>query len=256
MNIFVLIKQVPDTESKIQIDASGASINTDKIKWIINPYDELAIEEALQLRDAVGGSVTVFSLGSEKVDEALRSALAMGADIAVRIDPGNRKLDGLSLAKLLAGELQKEAFDLIIAGCRAVDDDNSIVGPAVAQYLNIPHISMVIDLEVSDGRISCTRTVEGGNLVLESSLPALITTQQGINAPRFPSLRGSMLAKKKNIETRTISETENSTIKPMVSTIAMRLSPQRTAGRIIEGDNVKNQAAELVRLLKQEIKVF
>ncbi len=172
MEIAVLLKQVPATESLIEIADDGASIKTDGINWVMNPYDEMAVEEALQIRDAVGGAVTVFSLGPEKAVEALRTALAMGADTAVRIDPEEKLLDGLATAKVLAGELKKGAFELVVAGHRAVDDDNFQVGPAVAELMGMAHISMVIDQEISDGTIRCTRTIDGGPTASNSASEA------------------------------------------------------------------------------------
>lgn len=256
MEIAVLLKQVPATESLIEIADDGTTIKTDGINWVMNPYDELAVEEALQIRDEAGGTVTVFSLGPEKAVEALRTALAMGADTAVRIDPEGNALDGLGAAKVLAGELKKGAFDLIVAGHRAVDDDNFQVGPAVAEFMGIPHISMVVKQDVADGRIRCTRTIDGGTLVLETALPALITTQRGLNDPRYASLPGIMKAKKKPIDTRPLSETGTDPGDPMMQTIALRLPPQRTAGRIIEGEGAADKAAALVKALREEVKVI
>jgi electron transfer flavoprotein beta subunit len=137
-----------------------------------------------------------------------------------------------------------------------VDDDNFQVGPAVAELMSIPHISMVIDQEVADGKIRCTRTVDGGSLVLEAALPALITTQRGLNEPRYASLPGIMKAKKKPIDTRPLSETGTDPGDPLVTTVAMRLPPQRTAGRIIEGDTAADKAAALVKALREEAKVI
>jgi electron transfer flavoprotein beta subunit len=256
VEIAVLLKQVPATESLIEIADDGTAIKTDGINWVMNPYDEMAVEEALQIRDAAGGSVTVFSLGPEKSVEALRTALAMGADVAVRIDPEDKVLDGLATAKVLAGELQKGDYDLVITGHRAVDDDNFQVGPAVAEFMSIPHISMVINQDVADGGIRCTRTIEGGTLVLETALPALITTQRGLNEPRYASLPGIMKAKKKPIDTRSLSETGTDPGDPMVTTMAMRLPPQRTAGRMIEGESAADKAAALVKALREEAKVL
>ena len=256
MEIAVLLKQVPATESLIEIADGEAAIKTDGINWVMNPYDELAVEEALQIRDAEGGSVTVLTLGPWKAVEALRTALAMGADTAVRVDPEDRQLDGLGTAKVLAGELQKGSFDLIIAGHRAVDDDNFQVGPAVAELMQIPHISMVIQQEIADGKIRCTRTVDGGTLVVEAALPALITTQRGLNEPRYASLPGIMKAKKKPIDTRPLAETGTDPGEPMVKTVGMRLPPQRKAGRIIAGESAAEKAAALVKALKEEAKVI
>lgn len=256
MEIAVLLKQVPATESSIEITDDGTAIKTDGINWVMNPYDEMAVEEALQIRSAEGGAVTVFSLGPEKAVEALRTALAMGADTAVRIDPQGKVLDGLGTARVLAGELKKGTFDLIVAGHRAVDDDNFQVGPAVAEYLGIPHISMVIGQEIADGKIRCTRTIDGGTLVLETALPALITTQRGLNEPRYASLPGIMKAKKKPIDTRPLAETGTDPGEAMVTTIALRLPPERKGGRVIEGDSAADKAVALVKALREEAKVI
>lgn len=256
MEIAVLLKQVPATELMIEIAENGRAIKTDDINWVMNPYDEMAVEEALQIKGAVGGSVTVFSLGPEKALEALRTALAMGADTAVRIDPEGKSLDGLATAKVLAGELKKGAFELIIAGHRAVDDDSYQVGPAVAELMGIPHVSMVIRQELTEGRIRCTRTIEGGNLVVETTLPALITTQRGLNEPRYASLPGIMKAKKKPIDTRTVSGTGTDPGEPMVAILAMRLPPQRKGGRIIDGESAGAKAAALVKALREEARVI
>ncbi len=256
MEIAVLLKQVPATESMIEISDDGTAIKTEGINWVMNPYDEMAVEEALQIRADTGGTVTVFSLGPEKAVEALRTALAMGADTAVRIDPEGKPLDGLATAKVLAGELKKGTFDLIVGGHRAVDDDNFQVGPAVAELMGIPHISMVIKQDMADGKIRCTRTIDGGTLVLEATLPALITTQRGLNEPRYASLPGIMKAKKKPIDTRLLSETGTDPGEPKVKTLAMRLPPQRKGGRIMEGDSAGDKAAALVKALREEAKVI
>jgi electron transfer flavoprotein beta subunit len=256
VEIAVLLKQVPATESLLEIADDGTSIKTDGINWVMNPYDELAVEEALQIRSDAGGTVTVFSVGPEKAVEALRTAWPW-----VRIPPSAlirrpKPLDGLATAKVLAGELKKGAFDLIIAGHRAVDDDNFQVGPAVAELMGIPHISMVIRQELTEGKIRCTRTIDGGTLVLETALPALITTQRGLNEPRYASLPGIMKAKKKPIDTRALSETGTDPGEPMVKTIAMRQPPQRKGGRIIEGDSAADKAVALVKALREEAKVI
>ena len=256
MEIAVLLKQVPATESFIEVADDGASIKTDGINWVMNPYDEMAVEEALQIKSAAGGSVTAITLGPEKAVDALRTALAMGADTAVRIDPEGNILDGLGVARVLAGELKKGNFDLIIAGHRAVDDDNFQVGPAVAEFMGIPHISMVIAQELADGKIRCTRTIEGGTLVLEAALPALITTQRGLNEPRYTSLPGIMKAKKKPIDTRPLSETGTDAGEAMVQNVAMRLPPERKRGRIIDGETAAEKAAALVKALHNEAKVI
>lgn len=257
MEIVVLLKQVPATESFISIAPDGSTIRTEDLKWVINPYDELAIEEALQIRQAKGGKVTVVSLGPEKAVEALRTALAMGADSAMRIDAGDLQLDGLGTARILAATLKNLTYDLIICGQRAVDDDNYQVGPAVAEFLNIPHIPMVVKEEISDNEICCTTTVEGGTVDLKAPLPALITTQRGLNTPRYASLPGIMKAKKKPIDTRSVSElgVDLESLTAKVAIKAMSPPDERKGGKIIDGEDVNAKVAELVRMLRDEAKV-
>ena len=257
MDIIVLLKQTPATESIIEIADDGASIKTGDVKWVMNPYDEFAVEEAIRIKEAHSGTVTILSVGTDKTVEAIRTALAMGADKGVLVnDPEAAGCDNLGVARILAHVIKDMPFDLIIAGQRAVDDDNYLVGPAVAEYLNIPHISMVVEQEIQDGKIACTRTLEGGVAVLETALPALLTTQRGLNDPRYTSLPGIMKAKKKPIDTRPLSETGTDPGDPLVTTAAMRLPPQRTAGQMIEGDTAADKAAALVKALREEAKVI
>ena len=257
MEIVVLLKQVPATESFISIAENGTAIRTEDLKWVINPYDELAVEEALKIRQSSGGKVTVLSLGPEKAIESIRTALAMGADTAIRIDPGDHLLDGLSTARVLAEVIKQTPHDLIICGHRAVDDDNFQVGPAVAEFLNLPHIPMVIKQEIENGTICCTTTVEGGTMELKAPLPALITTQRGLNEPRYASLPGIMKAKKKPVDTRNIADIglDPAALAPKVEIAAMHLPAERKGGQIIEGADIETKVAELVRLLHEEAKV-
>ncbi|MBW2409105.1 MAG: electron transfer flavoprotein subunit beta/FixA family protein [Deltaproteobacteria bacterium] len=260
MEILVLLKQVPDTESVIMIDADGKSIKTADLKWIINPYDEFAVEEALRIKEAQGGKVTIVSVGTEKAVEAIRTALAMGADEGLLIhDPAVKGIDGLGTARILAATVKEIPCDLIIAGMRAVDDDNFQVGTAVAELLGIPNVSMVIKEEITDGKIKCHRTIEGGIEVIEASLPALITTQRGLNEPRYASLPGIMKAKKKPLETKTLADIgldASVAGQSLVNIAAMQPPPERKGGRIIEGETAQEKAAELARLLQEEAKVL
>lgn len=260
MEIVVLLKQVPATESFIEIADDGVSVKTQNLKWVMNPYDEFAVEEALRIREALGGTVTVLSVGAEKTTEAIRTALAMGADKGVLInDPAAQGLDALGIARVLAAALKETAFDLIIAGQRAVDDDNFQVGPAVAEFLDIPHLSMVVKQELQDGRIRCHRTVEGGTVVVAAPLPALFTTQRGLNEPRYTSLPGIMKAKRKPLETKTLADiglAPEAVANSGVRITAFRLPPERSGGRMIAGDSPQAMAAELVRLLREEAKVI
>jgi len=257
LEIVVLLKQIPSTESDITLAENGVSIQPDEIKWVINPYDEFAVEEALRIKESHGGSVTILSVGPERSVEAIRSALALGADSGLLIKSEN--CDGLLTAKLLAAALKTVPFDLIIAGQRAVDDDQYFIGPAVAELLQIPMISMVTKEKIEDGTIRCHRSLDGGTAVVEAPLPMLFTTQRGLNEPRYASLPGIMKAKKKPLDIKIpqdlnvdVSSGENTPNK----ILALRLPPARNAGRIIEGDSASEKAAELVRLLHEEAKVL
>ena len=260
MEIVVLLKQVPDTESMISVADDGVSIKTDDIKWVISPYDEFAVEEALRIRDAGGGKVTILTVGGDKAVEAIRTALAMGADEGILInDPAAAGCDGLGTARILAAALKEMPYDVIIAGQRAVDDDNFLVGTAVAEYLGIPNISLVNKQEIADGKIKCQRTIEGGVVVLEAALPALFTTQRGLNEPRYASLPGIMKAKKKPLATKTLADIgidAANIAEPGAKIISLQPPPARQGGRLVEGETAQEKAAELVRLLSEEAKVL
>jgi electron transfer flavoprotein beta subunit len=262
MDIVVLVKQVPDTESLVQIAADGVSIKKDDIKWVMNPYDELAVEEALRIKEAKGGTVTVLSVGPPKAQETIRTALAMGADKGVHVnDPKAEGSDALGVARILAAALKNIPFQLVIAGQRGVDEDNYQVGAAVAEFLGIPHFALVVKAELLDGRLRCHRIIEGGTVVAEAPLPALFTTQRGLNDPRYASLPGIMKAKKKPLEVKTVADLglDPATVGAggrKVVVKALRLPPQRKAVRMIAGETPEAVAAELVRVLHDETKLI
>ncbi len=258
MEILVLLKQVPATESMIAIADDGVSIKTDGLKYVINPYDELAVEEALKIREAQGGTVTIVTVGPAKAAEAIRTGLAMGADKGVLVDPGDLQCDGLATAKILAAAIKSLPCDLIVAGHRAVDDDNYQVGPAVAELLGMPNISMVIKETIADGKITCTCTVEGGTKEVEAALPALISTQRGLNDPRYASLPGIMKAKKKPLETKSLADVglDAAGLQAKAVIKAFQSPPVRKGGKIIEGDSAADKVARLVKALHEEAKVI
>lgn len=260
VEIYVLLKQVPATDSDIRIADDRVSIETDRLKWVINPYDEFAIEEALQLKAIHDGTVTVISVGTDRTREAIRGALALGADKGILIEDSSPVgYDALTTAKVIAATLRPLSFDLIIAGHRAVDDDNFQVGPAVAEYLDIPHIPFVIKEEISGGKITCHRTIDGGTAVLESPLPALFTTQRGLNEPRLPSLPGIMKAKSKPLEIKSLSDIgldAEAIGEPLTRIISLNLPPERKGGRIIEGESPEEKAVALVEALHEEAKII
>lgn len=260
MDIVVLLKQVPATESLVSVADDGISIKTDDLKWVINPYDEFAVEEALRIREAQGGTVTILSIGTDKAVEAIRTALAMGADTGVLINDADAiGRDALGTAKILAAVLKGMSYDLIIAGQRAVDGDNYQVGTAVAEYLGIPNISLVVKAEIADGSVRCHRTIEGGTVVLEAPLPALFTTQRGLNEPRYASLPGIMKAKKKPLETKTLADIgiqPQDLEGPGTRIVRMSPPPERSGGQIIEGETAQDKATKLVTALRDEAKVI
>ena len=262
MEIVVLVKQVPDTESLIEIAGDGVSIKKQDIKWVMNPYDEIAVEEALQIRDAQGGAVTVVSMGGQKTVETIRTALAMGADKGIHInDPAAEGSDPLATAKILAAAIKEIPFELIIAGHRAVDEDNYQVASGVAELLGIPQISMVVKAELLDGKIKCQRTIEGGTVTVEASMPALFTTQRGLNEPRYASLPGIMKAKKKPVDVKTLADlgidpASAGQANRKVKIKALNFPPQRQAVRMIEGETAQDKAAGLVKVLHEEVKII
>jgi electron transfer flavoprotein beta subunit len=262
VDIVVLVKQVPDTESIIQIGEDGVSINTDDIKWVMNPYDELAVEAALQIKESQGGTITILSMGPDKTVETIRTALAMGADKGIHItDPSAEGSDALSRAKLLAEAIKTIPFDLVIAGMRAVDEDNYLVGSAVAEFLDIPQISQATKVAVEDQTITCHRVIEGGTLVTKTPLPVLFTTQRGLNEPRYASLPGIMKAKRKPIDTLGLSDLG---ISPdtvgqagrKIKISALNFPSDREPVKMIDGENASDIASNLVKILHEEVKVI
>lgn len=261
MKIIVLVKQVPDTETKVQVKPGETSISTDGVTYVINPYDEFAIEEALKTKEAKGGDVTLISLGWDKAGEALRTGLAMGADKAVHLnDPAFLGGDACSTAYALAKTIEKMEYDLILCGKQGIDYDNHQVGVRVAELLGIPHAAVVTKLELQDGKAVAHREIEGGAEVVEISLPAVITCQKGLNEPRYASLKGIMQAKKKPLEKKTpadigVSPEEVGKAGAKVEVLSMSMPPERAAGRVIEGEP-EEAAKEVVKLLREEAKVI
>ncbi|MBN1850309.1 MAG: electron transfer flavoprotein subunit beta/FixA family protein [Deltaproteobacteria bacterium] len=264
MNIIVCLKQVPDTETQIKISQDKKSIEESDIKWVMNPYDEFGVEEALRLKEKFGGEVTIIGLGPKRVTESIRTALAMGADKGILInDPALEGSDALGVAKALAATIKGMGFDLIFTGQRAVDDDAGIVGITLAEFLGIPHLPVIVKIEVAeDGKsLKAHRPVEGQTLIIETGLPALITAQKGLNEPRYASLPGIMKAKKKPLEEKTLADlglnpSEFGKGASKLKVIELTPPPQRAAGKIIDGESPEQKAAQLAKLLHEEAKVL
>ncbi|KPJ94120.1 MAG: electron transfer flavoprotein subunit beta [Gemmatimonas sp. SG8_17] len=249
MKIAVCIKRVPDTETRIKIGADGKSIDESGVKFVLNPFDEYAVEEALKLKEQSGGEVVVVCLGTEASQETIRTALAMGADSGVLLKASTLPLDPLVVARALAAELEQGAFDMILFGKLAIDDYGQAVGTMVAELLGLPSVSAIIRLEVTDNRATAQREVEGALEVVDFSLPAVVTAEKGLNEPRYPALRGIMLAKKKPLEIKELDLDQGA-----MEVVELALPPERKAGRIVgEGPDA---VPALVDALRNEAKVI
>lgn len=259
MKIIVCVKQVPDTETRIRINSEGVGIGEADVNWIVSPYDEFAVEEALRLREARGGEVVLVCLGPDRVQSALRNGLAMGADSAVHLkDPLFDALDTLGTARALAAAIKSLApFDLVLTGQQGVGADNSQMPGLLAELLDLPQVTVAVKVELSEGKASVEREVEGAHETWETTLPAVISAQKGLNEPRYASLKGIMAAKKKTVETRDAAALglDAAALSPRTRVTALELPPARPPVRMIEGDPGA-QAKELLRLLHDEAKVI
>lgn len=256
MKIVVLMKQVFDTEAKIAIDGSG-KINKQGVSLIMNPYDEFAVEEGLRLKEKFKGDVTVVSVGGPEVQDALRQALAMGADKAVAINPGVEDIDEFAVATILAKAVSGMEYDIILGGFRAIDDGSAQVAGRVAEILGIPVVNVVTKLEVEDGKAAATCEIEGGSSVIEVSLPAIFTAQKGLNEPRYPSMKGIMQAKKKPMQKIGLADVglDVAEVAPRVKSLSFFLPSARAAGKIIPGEPAE-AARDLAKALREEAKII
>ena len=259
MNCIVCMASVPDTASVIKVGGDGKGIDGSGIKWIVSPYDEYALEEALQITEAKGGEVTVVTYGPDHAEAALRDCLARGAHQAVHILGGEATLgDSFTIAKVLAAAIKDREYDLVLCGFKGVGTDCGQVGQMLAELLDLPHVVNVLELEVGDGSFTAGRDVEGGREILESPLPSLVTCQKGLNEPRYAALKGIMAAKKKpveKIEVASLGVDESSD--GFYKVEKLELPPAKAAGTIIQGeDDAAAAAAELVKLLREEAKAI
>lgn len=246
MNTIVCIKRVPDSATRVRVAEDGRSLDPAGVKFVINPYDELALEEAIRRKEQAGeGSVVAIALGPVDAAESLRQALAMGADEALLLRCEGSH-DALPVSRVLADEIQGRQFDLVFFGKQAIDDDNMQVPQMVAEFLGLPCATVVVDLSISDGRATARREVEGGQEVMEFSLPAVISVQKGLNEPRYPSLKGIMAAKKKPFEEKEVVLPAST-----VTLLSLNEPPAPAVGRVVgEGPDA---VPELIRALREEV---
>ncbi|HEY2798727.1 MAG TPA: electron transfer flavoprotein subunit beta/FixA family protein [Thermoanaerobaculia bacterium] len=261
MNSFVCVAYVPDTETKIKIGSDGKSIDESDVKWIVSPYDEYALEEALKIKEGKGaGTVIVASVGPERAKTGLRECLARGADEAIWIDStGTPSLDALGVAKALAAAARGGTHDFYWFGQKGVGYDESLVGPMFAELLGVPHVGSITHLELGEGKITAHREIEGAHEVVECTLPVALTAQKGLNEPRYASLKGIMAAKKKPIAEKKLAELGVPEADPANAKTRWRkleLPPARQACKMIPADDPAAAGKELVRLLREEAKVI
>lgn len=262
MNIFVCVKQVPDTETKVQPNGDGTFIETSSIKWIMNPYDEFAVEQALLLKASnAAANVTVLRVGGVKDSEALRTAMAMGADDAILVEADDN-LDSYSIAKALKGAIEKSGKtpDIIFTGKQAIDDDCMQVPQVLAQMLDLPAVTVIVGFEQNGGQVTVKREIEGGALeVYEVNTPCILATNKGINTPRYASLPGIMKAKRKPLAQFSLADVGVSAEDRRLKYSDFQLPPEKPAGKKFDASDEANQAsvvAEVVKLLREEAKVI
>ncbi len=258
MKIVVCAKFVPDTAIKIKIAPDGKEVDLSDVSFIVNPYDEFAVEEALKIKEAKGGEVIIVGAGSEQATAGLRTCLAMGADSAILVnDPSLEKADSFAIGTILARVCRELSPDLILFGKHAIGVDNAQVPSVVAEQLDLPQASVVTKLELVENGFRAERDIEGAKEIIEGSLPAVITAQKGLNIPRYASLKGIMAAKKKKIENKTLDALGLSAddLKPRISIEEVKLPPARPPGKILEGD-VAEVVPQLVKLLHEEAKII
>lgn len=277
MKIVVFVSQTLDTEARVAVSSSGDSVDTEDVKWILNPYDEFAVEEAIQTKEKLGGEVIIVSAGPARGVEAIRQALAMGADSGVHIkDDGFAETDNYTIAKIAASEIKKiGGVDFVLTGMKIIDDESVQVGIQLAEELGLPHVSLVSKVvEVDASKLVCQKEIDGGSVVVEVPLPALITCPDAMNEPRYASLPNIMKAKKKPVNEITLDDidfgslgisrdavgkngSKVKTVKIEVPVIDRKLKIIKGSDdTTVKGEEIAQSVQELVQLLRDDAKVL
>jgi electron transfer flavoprotein beta subunit len=259
VNSVVCIAHVPDTESRIKLAADGRRIDEAGLKFIVSPYDEFALEEAIRLKEKSPGDVTVLTFGPERAQQALREALARGATKALHVKGESGDADALGIARVLAAAIKSVPHDLVFFGKQGVGTDNGLVGPMVAELLGYPQVNVVTKLEVADGKLTAHREIEGAEEVLECPTPAVVTAQKGLNEPRYASLKGIMAAKKIAIDTKSAADLgldENDILRQRVVITKLELPDEKSGGRKIDGADPNAAAQEILKYIRDEAKAL
>ncbi|MFA6596324.1 MAG: electron transfer flavoprotein subunit beta/FixA family protein [Ignavibacteriaceae bacterium] len=248
MKIAVCVSHVPDTATRIKIAGDQKSIDPAGVSFVLNPYDEIAVEEALKTKEKFGGEVVVVSIGGDQVKETIRKSLAMGVDEGVHLKT-DEALDSFAVAQALADEIKSSGCELVFMGKQSVDYDNGTVGQLTAELLGYNSIAVCVTFQLEGTTVTAEREIEGGKEVVETSLPCIITAQKGLNEPRYASLKGIMTAKKKVIQEKLLGA------KPVrVENLLLKMPIAKNPGRILGSDS--SAVAELVKLLHEEAKVI
>jgi electron transfer flavoprotein beta subunit len=250
MKIAVCVSHVPDTATKVKVGADQKTIDPSGVTYVVNPYDEFAIEEALKMKEKFGGDseVTAISVGGDANKETIRKALAMGVDKGILLKDESHR-DSFGIAKALADEIKTGNYELVFCGKQSVDYDNSAVPQLLSEFLGFSCISVVVSLNIDDRKVTAEREIEGGKEVVEAELPVIIGAQKGLNEPRYASLKGIMASKKKVIEEKPAASSEQ-----FAEVLSMKKPAEKQPGRILGTD--KSVVPELVRLLREEAKVI
>ncbi|MDP3149071.1 MAG: electron transfer flavoprotein subunit beta/FixA family protein [Ignavibacteria bacterium] len=248
MKIAVCVSHVPDTATRIKIAADQKSIDPAGVSFVLNPYDEYAVEEALKTKEKFGGEVVVLSVGGDRVKETIRKSLAMGVDEGVHLKT-DEALDSFAIAQALADEIKSLGSELVFMGKQSVDYDSGMVGQLTAELLSFNSISVCVTFNLDGNTITAEREIEGGKEIVETSLPCIITAQKGLNEPRYASLKGIMAAKKKVIQEKPVASTP-----ALVENLQLKMPTAKNPGRILGTDS--SAVPELVKLLHEEAKVI
>lgn len=249
MKIFVCVSLVPDSTTKVKISDSKKSIDENGVSFVLNPYDEFAVEEALKIREKNGGEIVSISFGTDRSKEALKKSFQMGVDKGVLIKSASNDFDSFTVARNISDYIKTQNPDLVLFGKQSIDFDGLLIPSMVSEMLEIPAISVVVKLDIIDGKVTAEREIEGGKEIVESKLPVIIGAQKGLNEPRYPNLKSIMAAKSKPMEEIPASY---SGIK--VGIKEMNLPPAKASGKIFT--NGKDDVKELVKLLREEAKVI
>jgi electron transfer flavoprotein beta subunit len=259
LNSVVCISHVPDTESRIKVAADKRHIDEAGLKFIVSPYDEFALEEAISAKEAKGGDVTVITFGPDRAAQGLRECLARGATKAMHIKGDVAEADALGIAKVLAAAIKTVPHDLLFFGKQGVGLDNGLVGPMVAELLGYPQINVVTKFELGDGKVTAHREIEGAEEIIEAATPVVITAQKGLNEPRFAGIKGIMAAKKIPIDTKSVADlglTDADVFGQRVVVTALEMPPEKSGGKKIDGGDPAAAAKEILKYIREEAKAL